>query len=116
MAIVEIAHKPDMTQWDAETIFRSHFRAMVDVPGFFQRLLPRRHFAVRETEWIGVGIRLKQSKNSTAFVFTGLAPNTGVHSFLYSLAPPIAWLILRPGRKALEAQVKEFIENAVEFQ
>jgi len=118
MAIVEIAHNPELTVSKARQIFREHFSRgyIVDTPGFFQRLFPRRQFAVRRDDWTGIGIRLKQNDGSTSFVFTALPPPSGIKAFMYNLAPPLAWLILRPGRKELENEVKVFIENAADFR
>ncbi len=120
MAIVEIKHHPELTPRSVEQIFTNHFGRSgywVEQPGFFQRIWPTpRHFAVFKTEWTAIGVRLRQKEGSTSFVFTALPPPAGSRSFLYNLAPPLAWLILRPGRKELESEVRLFIENAVDFQ
>jgi uncharacterized protein YjbI with pentapeptide repeats len=118
MAIVEIAHNPELTHQDVQRIFREHFKFpyKVMVPGWVRRIFPPRNFAVSKTEWTSVGIRLKQQELKTSIIFTALPPPAGIHSFIYNLIPLLSWIILRPGRKELEKEVKVFIENAVAFQ
>ena len=118
MAIVEIAHNPELTHQDVQRIFREHFKFpyKVMVPGWVRRIFPPRNFAVSKTEWTSVGIRLKQQELKTSINFTALPPPAGMHSFIYNLIPLLSWIILRPGRKELEKEVKVFIENSVAFQ
>ena len=120
MAIVEIAHQPELTVERAEQIFRGHFRTQyyeVDKASIFLRFLPRRHFVIKKNGWTSVAVRLVQKPDSTSFVFAGPLgpPASGLHAFAYNMTFPLSWLIARPSRLEMEDEVRVFIENAAEF-
>ncbi len=110
MAIVNIGNKPDLTKEQAREIFASHFAGKYEI---IRSNALNRDFIVKKSGWSGVGVRLKQEKDSTSFVFTGLIPNMLLQVLFGGLA---AYLFLRPSWKALESEVAQFIENEPSFQ
>lgn len=110
MAVVTVPHKPALTAQEAEKVFRSHFGGKYDV---YKTSFLGRDFVVKKSGWTGVGVKLKQESARTDLVFTPLMPNALFNLLFGSL---IAMLFLRPSWKALEDEVRVFIENAVDFR
>jgi hypothetical protein len=106
MATITIRHRPDLTPQEAEQIFRDQFAGKYEV---YPTSIRTRDFVVKKSEWSGVGVRVKQEKDSTTtFVFTAMMPNMILNGLFGGL---IAYLFLRKEWKALEAEVSDFIDN-----
>ena len=110
MAIISIGSKPDLTKDQTREIFARHFEGKYEI---VRSNAMKRDFIVKKSGWAGVGVRLKQEKTGTSFVFTGLIPNVALQVLFGGL---VAYLFLRPSWKALEAEIAQFIETAPEFQ
>ena len=110
MAIVSIGNRPDLTPEQAQEVFAQHFAGKYEV---VRSNAVRRNFIVKKSGWSGVGVRLKQEKTGTTFVFTGLMPNMVLQVLFGGVA---SYLFLRSSWKELEAEVSEFIQSAPEFQ
>lgn len=124
MAEVFVAHNPKLIGETAMQVFETHFgdRYVVHLPTFMQRAFAGKpDFVVRKSAWAAVGVWLKQKDNTTSFVFfTGVTPSAvvlgvfagGVGVLITYL---LAWMVLRSSWKAMEEEVRSFIENAPEF-
>ena len=110
MAIVSIGNRPDLTPEQAQEVFAQRFAGKYEV---VHSNAVRRDFIVKKSGWSGVGVRLKQDKTGTSFVFTGLMPNMLLQVLFGGLA---SYQFLRSSWKELEAEVSEFIQSAPEFQ
>lgn len=110
MKVVTVGHHPELTLEAAMDIFQKHFA------GKYEVYKPRhRHgfFMVKKSTWAGVRIEPRQKGDSTSFVFSAWIPSDLLNALFMGL---IAWVILRPRWKALEEEIKSFIENALEFK
>lgn len=121
MAVVTVAHHPELTAEDAMELFRTHFAGKYEVyearpttPG----ITPAgRDFIVKKSGWTAVGVALRHEPNATVFLFTPFMPSTLFYlPFHLLLAGWIVRLPLRPSWKAMEKEVGSFIENAPEFK
>lgn len=110
MATVTVAHHPELTVEGAMEVFRSHFAGRYDV---YKTAFLKRDFVVKKSGWTGVGVKLQQEANATTFVFTPLMPSMILQLLAGGL---ISYLFLRPSWKALEDEVRSFIENAADFR
>jgi hypothetical protein len=110
MAIVNIGNQPELTAEQAREVFAEHFAGKYEI---VRSNAMRRNFIVKKSGWSGVGVRLKQEKTGTSFVFTGIMPNMLLQLLFGGVA---SYLFLRPSWKELEAEVTEFIQSAPEFQ
>ena len=110
MAIVNIGNQPDLTKEQAREAFARHFEGKYDV---IQSNAMRRDFIVKKSGWSGVGVRLKQDKTGTSFIFTGLIPNVLLQMLFGGV---VAYLFLRSSWKELEAEIAQFIENEPSFR
>ena len=110
MAVVKIAHRPNLTPERAMFAFERHFHQHYKVHKSGVML---RDFVVRKNSWTGVGIKLQQEADGTSFVFTAMMPSVILNIFFGGV---IAFLFLRPSWKALEDDVREFIETAADFK
>ena len=110
MATVTISQRPGLNAEAAMKAFSGHFAGKYQVykTGFLGR-----DFVVKKSGWTGVGVKLKQKNEGTEFVFTAMMPNVILNLLFGSI---VAMLILRPSWKALEAEVRGFIENADDFR
>jgi len=113
MAIVFVAHHPELTAESAMEVFRRHFGDRYDVykPWLFGRLFA--NFVVKKSAWIGVGVQLKQWGEETAFGLGGMVPSPILDLLFMG---PIADTFLGRRWKAMEEEVSSFIENAEEFK
>ena len=110
MAVVTIGHHPELTAEEAMKVFQRHFTGKYVV--YHVKGLGR-DFAVKKSAWVGVSVKLKQEERKTSFVFTYYLPSTVLRAFFSGL---IQMLILRSSYKAIENEVKSFIESAEEFK
>jgi hypothetical protein len=116
MAVVTISHHPELTPKGVMEIFRRHFEGKYDVYAIKSAV---RHFVIKKSGWRAVNVRLKQDKDSTSFVFTAFIPSgfREMGLILLGIVPVlIAYAILKPGWRAMEREIKSFIENAPEFK
>ncbi len=124
MATVTVGHHPELTAEQAMEVFSRQLADTYDVepPTRIERWLAGRpNFVVRKGTWAAVGVRLIQKKDSTTFLFGGIAPPIVFLGVLAGgvgvlITGGIAWIILRPSWKAIEADITSCIENAVEFK
>jgi len=112
MPAVTVGHHPELTLESVMEVFRKHFE------GRYEVYKPRhRHgfFIVKKSTWSGVRVAPVQDKkkDTTSFSFSAWIPSDILNAFFMGL---IAWVILRPRWKALEEEIKSFIENAPEFK
>jgi len=75
MANIAIRRRPELTEEDVTSIFERHFRDKYQI-------LPRRKgwresLVVKESDWIGVSVRLNQKANETSLHFEGCPPARG---------------------------------------
>ena len=110
MATVSIGYHPDLTADRAIEVFQQHFAGRYEVS---KTSVVARDFIVKKSGTTGVGVRLKQGKNGTEFVFTGMIPGIWQRIVYSGL---VGYLFLRPGWRALEAEVASFIENEPSFR
>ena len=109
MAIVSVPQNPQLTKEQAIEAFQRRFAATYEVYPTKGR---RRDLIVKKSNWSGVGVRLKQGKDKTSFVFTAMMPNLMLQALFGGI---FSYLILRSEWKRLEREVAEFIETAPEF-
>ena len=110
MAIVRVAHRPNLTPERAMFAFERNFHSKYKI---YKSGVMLRDFVVRKNSWTGVGVQLKQGDDETHFVFTAMMPSIILNILFGGL---IAFLFLRPSWKALENDVREFIETAADFK
>ena len=114
MATARVAHHPELTPERAMQVFRGHFSPKYQVyEARFPLDLLRIDFVVKKYAWTGTGVKLEQDSGSTTFVFTALMPNFILQLLIGGL---IGWIFLRPSWKALEDEVRAFIESAEDFK
>ncbi len=109
MALVEIGHHPELTPEIAAEIFRRQFGEKYEV---YKTGFMRRDFIVKKSPWTAVGVKLQQARDGTSFVFTPLTPNVILQTLFGGL---IQYVVLRSSWKALEEEMRLFIEGAAEF-
>ena len=124
MATVTIAHHPELTAEAAMKPFAGHFAGKYQVynTGLASKSLIKnwvgfasvgKGFVVKKSNWMGVRVELKQWEEHTEFELTFLMPH-GTLQLVFG--HPLVQLFLRRRWKPLEAEVREFIENAAEFR
>ena len=124
MATATVDHHPELTKERALEVFERHFGDEYEVyetDGLIDKW--HRDFIVEKSDWTGVWVKLKQKQNHTIFVFTAFIPN-GWLEFLFGFGSLLAagipyflaHVVLWPSRKAMEEEVRSFIENAPEFK
>ena len=115
MATVTVAHHPDLTLDRAMGVFKSHFFGKYDVyeSSTFGRL---RRVVVKKNAMTGVIVNLKQEPDTTTFVFAAFIPSVLMRGLFGLIGLLIALLFLRPTWKAMEEEVRVFIENAADFR
>jgi hypothetical protein len=110
MAIVRLGNQPDLTKEEAREAFARHFAGKYSIE---RSSAFNRDFIVKKSGWVGVGVRLKQEKNDTILIFTGIIPNTALSVIFSGIA---SYLILRPRWHELEGEITEFVENEPSFR
>jgi hypothetical protein len=109
MATISIGYQPELTKERAREIFAVQFAGACTV---YSTSVLNRDFIVKKSDWTGVGVRLKQEKDATTFVFTPMIPNPILQGLFGGL---LSALFLRKSWKALEADVTEFIQTSPSF-
>jgi hypothetical protein len=116
MAVVTIAHKPDLDVNDAFRIFQQHFShyEVFDKDGGPVPSL--RDFVVKKNGLTAVSVVLMQEPNRTSFVFTGYAPS-GTYRLLMVLTLGVLIIpIILIAWTPLTNEIKSFINEAEEFK
>ena len=111
MATVTIAHHPELTAESAEEAFKSHFAGKYEV--YKPWMIIGADFVVKKSGWTGVAVKLRHGRENTSFRFGGTVPSMTSRMLFGGL---IAILFLRPSWKAMEEEVRVFIENAADFK
>jgi hypothetical protein len=106
MGVVTIAHHPQMTWEQAMEVFQKEFGNRYKV--YSLKPWPMRDFAVRKNGFVGVTMRLVQTKGETKFVYSGWAPNVMAGLLI---GPLFGFLI----RRGLTNEIKAFIARVPEF-
>jgi hypothetical protein len=110
MGVVKIAHHPEMTWEQAMEILNKEFGDRYKIYAL-KRTRPAllRDFVVQKNGFVGVSLRLEQTKDETKFVYSGFAPSV--------LARILAnGLIAYPLWNGITNEVKAFIARAPEFR
>ena len=110
MAIVNIGNQPDLTKEQARAIFAAHFAGKYEI---VRSNAMKRDFIVKQSDWAGVGVRLKQERTGTSFVFTGVMPNILLDAVFGGVAGS---LFVRSSWKGLEAEIRRFINSEPLFR
>ena len=100
-------------------IFQQHFSDKYKVRKIKRTVA--RHFIICRSPLIGIRVKLDQNEGKTSFVFDGDAPNALLAVLFWMglgiLISVIIYLtVLKPKLKAMENEVKLYIENAPEFK
>jgi hypothetical protein len=116
---VTVAYHPELTPADAIDIFRKHFSGEYNVHKM--RRTMARDFIICKSTLVGVRVKLEQEEGKTSFIFDGDAPNALAALFFWMFlfiipAMVIYLIVLKPKLRAMEAEVKSYIENAPEFK
>ena len=106
MAVLTIAHKPELTKEQAQEIFRKGFEGKYQVEDFWG---PFRDFMVVKNPFAGVAIKLEQSAGETKLVYSGVAPKMWARLLLGGLIGFMFWI-------PVTRDVDEFIKTAPEFK
>jgi len=112
MAVVTIAHKPELTADAAMAVFQKAFAGKCEVYKW-NRPGGARDFVVKKSSLVGVAIKLKQDKEKTSFTFVDIIPSM-LMTFLFAGL----WYVLlfRSSYQALMNEVKTVMETAPEFK
>ena len=120
MAMIVVAHRPDLTVQEAVDVFRGHFVGTYEVYKPRVRGWPAGQFVVKKTAWVGVGVDLWQREGQTAFwimpTIPWLAPAGPLGCVLMPFLMPTVGLLLRSGWTAMMYEIRRFIENASAFK
>jgi hypothetical protein len=107
MGVAKIAHHPDMTWEQAMEVFQKEFGDRYKV--YSLKRTPMRDFAVQKNGFVGVSMRLVQTKGETKFIYSGWTPSVMARMFIGPLFGYLLW-------RGLTNEVKAFIARAPEFQ
>ena len=105
--MVKIAHHPEMTWEQAMDIFKKEFGGRYKV--YSLKRAPRRDFVVQKNGFVGVSMRLEQTKDETKFVYSGFAPSVMARMVLGPLIALFLW-------NGITNEAKAFIARAPEFR
>jgi hypothetical protein len=110
MAVVTVGHHPELTAEQAMKLFQEHFAGKYEVSKFATGI---RDFAIKQSNLVGVSVKLKQEKSKTSFLFTDFIP-----SFVMRILLAGIWFALlnRSAYEGMMSDVKAFIESAPEFK
>jgi len=119
MAIVDVAHHPELSPKTAMEVFQKHLAGKYRIRKV--KRVVTRDFVVERHPLVGVFVGLRQKKDGTSFVFHGGSPSATVELLFWlmlGLVPAlfVYFIVLRPKHKAMEREAKSFIENAPEFK
>ncbi len=114
-----MAHHPELTPQGAMEVFQKYFAGKYQVRKIRRTI--DRDFIVCKSTLVGVRVKLRQKERETAVLFDGDAPSA-IMAILFwmvlAILPAIIiyLIVFKPKLKAMEAEVKYFIENAPKFK
>lgn len=113
MAVMAIAHKPDLTMEQVQEVFRKRFEPKYRVEALegLSGAIRRRDFMVVKNPFVAVSVKLEQGERETKLVYNGMVPRWWAR--LFSVAVLIGSLINWTG---LTNEVAELIRTAPEFK
>lgn len=114
LAVKSIAHKPDLTKEEAQTIFARHFAGKYKVEPCDSPLSLKtkyRDFQVVKNAFLGVALRLQQTPTQTEFVYTAVPPRRLVRALSLGLAGAYCQFF----GSGLTKEIEAFIDSAPEF-
>lgn len=117
MTVLTVGHHPELTAEEAMRAFQRHFAGQYEV---YKVWWENRDFAVKKSAWLGISVKLKQETGKTSFVFTYFPPSLSLN-LLVGLSAGVLGTLLRmlflhSRFKAVENEVKAFIESGEEFK
>ena len=107
MGVKKIAHHPEMTWEQAMEVFKKEFGDRYKV--YSAKRTPMRDFVVQKNGFVGVSMRLVQTKDETKLVYSGFSPSLLARMVVGPLIAIFFW-------NALTNEIKAFIERAPEFR
>jgi hypothetical protein len=110
LSVVAIGHHPELT---TETLLQIFQRGLGSKYTVFESHALMTDLMVKKSGWTGCAVKLQQHGDRTDFVTRQAYGNPMYAMFLGSL---LSLLFLRPGWKALEQEVVEFIQNEPAFR
>ena len=110
MAIITIGHQPELTKEQVQAVFAERFAGEFEI---VRSNAIKRDFIIKKNNWTGVGMRLKQEKNSTTLIFTAMMPNLLLNTLFSGL---FSYALLRKGWKEMELEIAGFIRLEPQFQ
>jgi hypothetical protein len=119
MSIITVGYHPELTAETAMEVFQRHFVGEYKV---YKRVAW--DIVVEKSPWAGAGVELKQETGKTGFDITRCMPSVWRGLLLVSFGLLtlglfyfwFAWRYVRPPQKAVEEEVKSFIQGAEEFK
>ena len=112
MATVDIGNHPDLTVEYLYEVFQGHFAPEYEVYYDVGQFLLH-DFVVKKSGLVGCGIMLTQRNNTTVLELRSYTPSRIASFFDWLLG---VGLIMWPARRALEREVRSFIEGSTEFK
>ena len=120
MAILIVAHKPELTLEETVEVFSRHFAGKYEV----QPQLTPGSFILRKNRWAALNVSLVQREDSTSFrinrripllfyVLVGLLFWIGLIGLIGGV---IGWIFLRRNWKLMEDEVTSLVLGASEFR
>ncbi len=106
MARISLKHRPELTKEILKTALEAHFEPKGYEVGYSS--LIGADIYIKKTAWVGVTIKLRQTKDSTFLRIHGYSPSMWARLFLGGL---IMVLILNSKWNALIKEVKEFLNT-----
>jgi hypothetical protein len=107
MAVAKVAHHPEMTWEQVMELFKREFGGRYKV--YSLKRTPMRDFVVQKNGFVGVSMRLEQTKNETKLIYSGFSPSLLARLVVGPLIAIFFW-------NALTNEIKAFIERAPEFR
>ncbi|OQB80440.1 MAG: Serine/threonine-protein kinase pkn1 [Planctomycetes bacterium ADurb.Bin126] len=113
MATITIAHNPSLTSEQLKGIFESKFGRKYEI---CTPLGIGTGFVIKQSDWTGVGIWLKQDRDRTVLKYHGLVPTGIARIILLLFTGPFGFLFLAAVTwKPLRAEIVEFVETSPEL-
>ena len=107
---MKIAHHPEMTWERAMEVFQKEFGDRYKVYSIKRtRPVLLRDFVVQKNGFVGVSMRLMQTKDETKLVYSGFSPSLLARLLVGPLIAIFFW-------NALTNEIKAFIARAPEFR
>jgi hypothetical protein len=107
MGVMKIAHHPELTWEQVMEAFEKEFGGRYKV--YSLKRTPMRDFVVQKNGFVGVSMRLVQTKDETKLVYSGFSPSLLARLVVGPLIAIFFW-------NALTNEIKAFIERAPEFR